>query len=707
MKLFLVFLVGLFALVLSNDGKKQYKVANKEFLEKQKRIMQLFKHINQPSHDKEHIEIAKTWSFGEKTDHYTKPEAVKQFIQYWKYGFIPKGEIFSVFHHEHLEQAIALFKIFYYAKDFETFYKTAVWARQNVNEGIFLYSFSVAIVHRPDTYGIILPPIYEVYPHYFYNSETIHTAYYYKQTHRDQHTDQEHGDKAYTIDANYSGHYLNLHPEQSMSYFIEDVGINAFYYYYNLYYPFWMCGKTYGIEKDNRGEIFYYVYQQIVARYYLERLSNDWGETPFINWDVPIETPYYPSLEYPNGLEFPTRPAYAKLHEYFYNYGQRWTTKGPYGYSHSFIHDYERRINDAIDKGHVHDHDGKKIDLTTYEGFNVLGNIIEGNHDSPNKKYYGTIQTFARHLLGYSYQPLDKYHTVPSALEHFETSMRDPAFYQFFKKIVMKFQRYQQYVPPYTEKDLVFPGVKITKVEVDRLVTYQDYFYSDLSNAVYDSDHELEHDTFHIRARQERLNHKPFTYKVTVKSDKDAKASIKIFLGPKYDEYGRYINISENRLNMVELDHFVYDIKSGENIITRHSQETNVYGPDRTSYTDLWKQINEAHKGQKEFHIDGKQSYFYFPQRYMLPKGSPEGKTYQIYVIVYPYEQYKGKDQEIGEYYYPKVGTGAIHVDGYPLGYPFDRFIKFEKLWKQIPNSYFYEAKIYHKHSDEINSSHH
>lgn len=272
-------------------------------------------------------------------------------MQYWKYGMLPKGEIFSVMYQEHLEQAIALFKLFYHAKDYQTFYKTAVWARQHVNEGMFIYSFSVAVVHRPDTYGIVLPPIYEIYPHYFYNSEVIHKAQVYKQTHNHQHHPEKDGDYDYTIFANYSGHYLNLHPEQSMSYYLEDVGINAFYHHFNLYYPFWMSGEEYGLKHDNRGEQFYYVHQQILARYYLERLSNGFGEIPVFNWEVPVETPYYCSLEYPNGLEFPSRPKFAKLYEYFYNYGQSWTTRSEYGYSPILVKDSERRINDAIDSG--------------------------------------------------------------------------------------------------------------------------------------------------------------------------------------------------------------------------------------------------------------------------------------------------------------------------------------------------------------------
>lgn len=337
----------------------------------QKDIFRLFKYINQPSYYKDHVEIAHTYKFHENANLYTvsflknifstrfnkiwkkqKPEVVEDFYEYYHYEtMLPRGHIFSAFNEDHLKQAIALFKLFYYANNFDTLYKTAVWARNYVNEGMFLYSFSVALIHRPDTYYFVLPPIYEIYPHYFYSTEVIHEAQMYKQMYSGQQGAQ-YNDQ--TVHANYTGWYMNVHPEQSLSYFTEDVGVNSFYYYYNLYYPYWMDGQEFNLHYDNRGELFFFIYQQILARFYLERLSNDMGEIDYFNWEVPFETGYTPSMQYPNGLEFPSRPNFAKLYEYFYNYGQNWNFRSKYGYSYTHVMDYERRIRDAIDSGFVH-----------------------------------------------------------------------------------------------------------------------------------------------------------------------------------------------------------------------------------------------------------------------------------------------------------------------------------------------------------------
>ena len=82
---------------------------------------------------------------------------------------------------------------------------------------------------------------------------------------------------------------------------------------------------------------------------------------------------------------------------------------------------------------------------------NILGNIIEGNADSYNRKFYGSIDSLGRKILGYNLEPSGKYRIIPSALEIFLTSMRDPAFYRLYKRIIDLYYRYYlfQYLSTY------------------------------------------------------------------------------------------------------------------------------------------------------------------------------------------------------------------------------------------------------------------
>ncbi|KAG5889589.1 hypothetical protein JTB14_010221 [Gonioctena quinquepunctata] len=701
MKISLVFLVAFWTAVLCTPP------VSRELLKRQQQILKLFYHVNQASTYPEHMDVGKTCFFCDMRslcEKYRKCEVVQDMERLWKYGHLPRGEVFSVFYEEHLSEAIALFKLFHNAITFDEFHRAACWARQNVNEGVFVYALSEAVIHRRDCHGIMLPPIYEILPHYFFNNEVINQAYHHKQIHSPR--DIQSGDGNYhgcTILSNYTFDHMNMGPEQSMSYFMEDVDMNAAYYHFKLHYPFWMNSEEFGWKDTNRGAVFYHAYQQLLAKYYLERMSNGLGDIPTLDLDSVVQTPYHPSMIYPCGVEFPSRPKFAKLHEYFYNYGMKWNWSR-FRHTMSYMKNLERRIDDAVDQGFVFDTKGNKKMLDTQEGFNMLGNIIEHNYDSPNPKYYGSLWRNLCHFFGYSYQPLNNYREVPSALEHYETSMRDPMFYQIVKKMVMKFQKYLSDLPPYTEEEMRFPGVSVKEFEFDPLITYNDWFYSDLTNAVaYHGQEDAK--TFDCRVRQYRLNHKPFTYKIKVTSDKDQRVAVKVFMGPAYDKNGDSMFLSENRYNFLEFEHFVHDMKSGENVITRNSHEMRFYAPDRMSFRDMHKRVKAALEGDAELKMDERQNYFMWPQRFMLPRGSVSGTTYRFFVIVYPYVPYQeGKYHTDGV---PTPGTGEVFVDNRTLGFPFDRVIPFEKMWNSLENAHFQEVKVYFKDIYDINAPHH
>lgn len=464
-----------------------------------------------------------------------------------------------------------------------------------------------------------------------------------------------------------------------------------------------MESEEYQIQNPHRGEQYYYVHQQILARYYLERLSNNMGEIPYFDWDWEVETGYYPSLQYPNGMYFPVRPSNVELYKPQDGYQSHSFYYSNFTWSQSWVQDYEQRIRDAIDQGFIWTEEGEKLNLYDEQGFEVLGDLIEANPDSPNSRYYGAVQIFARYVLGYSYYPLDKYKIAPSALQHFETSLRDPIFYQFYKRIVMYFQKYKSQLPAYKYEQLEFPGVDIVDVKFDKLYTYFEDFYTDLSYSVFVNKKEFIEESFQVRAQQDRLTYKPFSYNIHVKSDKKAKAMVRVFIGPKYDEYGREINITFNRLNFVEFDRFTYDLTAGDVEITRTYQD-NWYAKDFPSYKQLYQSVSAALEGKQEFHIYQQDQYYGFPTRFLLPKGSEEGTTYQFFVMVSPYQP--EKLEEHTEWYWP-TGFEQKYVDQYAYGYPFDRPINNEWTFN-VPNVYFEEVDIYHFDDvKEINSPHH
>lgn len=89
----------------------------------------------------------------------------------------PRGELFYPWYPDVHDEMVALFDLFYFAKDFETFYNTAVWARFNMNEELYKYVLVIATIHRSDTKHIRLPNLYEICPHYFFNEDVIFRAH--------------------------------------------------------------------------------------------------------------------------------------------------------------------------------------------------------------------------------------------------------------------------------------------------------------------------------------------------------------------------------------------------------------------------------------------------------------------------------------------------------------------------------------------------
>jgi hypothetical protein len=660
---------------------------------KQKTILEVLHHVYQHETESKYYTDAAAYKLNENFDNYTNVEAVKEFYKYYEHDVLEHDELFSIMYEKHRDYAIALFHVFYYAKDWTTFYNTLVWAKYNVNPGCYVYALSVAVLHRPDMQGIVLPAPYEIYPYYFFNTEVVQQAQEYKMQNFNG-LKQVDGKFEAIIPYNYTYDSYKQNEDQKISYFTEDIGLNSYYYYFHIDYPFWMEGKQFGLNKDRRGELYLFEHQQLLARYHLERISHGLGDIPEFSWFKKFETGYTPNLRYYNGLMFPVR---SNNHQFYHekNY-----------YDIATVHNYERRIRDAIDYGFVILPDNTHIDLTKPESVEYLGNMIQGNPDWPFIRLYKYVVVYAKMILGGSieYHTLEK--SVPSVLEHYETAMRDPLFYVLYKRLISYYWQFKDQLPSYTQQDLEFDGVKIEKVEIEKLVTYFDYFYSDVNNLVeYDySQHKNEYfANFLIKTRQQRLNHLPFTFKLNVQSSKTVKSVVRVFLGPKYDEFGHVIDINENRENFWFLESFVYDLKSGNNVIERNSQDFTWFVKDRTTFSQLYKHVMTAFNGGETFKLDNTEAHCGFPQRLLLPRGGVNGIPYQFYFIITPYvapkvEQYSTYEQV----YTCGIGSGSRYLDALPLGYPFDREID-ETVW-DTPNMHTEDVLVYHKNEQEINS---
>lgn len=261
---------------------------------------------------------------------------------------LPRGEIFTLHIDRQMKEVVTMFHLLHYAKDFTTFIKTACWMRCYLNEGMFVYALTVAIRHREDCKGIILPPPYEIYPFYFVRADVIQRAYMLKmkkglldhklcEFYGIKRTDKD----VYIIDENIYDCRTCLSSEDKLRYFTDDIDLNTYYYYFHVDYPFWMRDECFDKLKMRRFELTLYMYQQILARYYLERLSVGLGHIKTLSFHKTIREGYWPWMKLHNGVDLAKRTNnYVVLHDDNVDLLR-------------LVEDYEMIIKDAIIKGFV------------------------------------------------------------------------------------------------------------------------------------------------------------------------------------------------------------------------------------------------------------------------------------------------------------------------------------------------------------------
>lgn len=701
--------IGIFILIASALALANGKVAIKgpkpdlknvglsSFLQKQKVILEAFQHVHIIDEKSELYQVANNFNWTNIAESYDDTSVIDKFLSLQRVGLLSRNEEFSVLRKSHIEEAVSLFHLLHEAEDWETFYQVLAWARYNVNEGVFIYATTVAVLHRPDFEGIVLPAPYEIYPYYFFDAETIQAA----QNSKLQglpYTKKAAATNILIINSNYTGWNKRTNPEQALSYFMEDIGLNTWYYYFHADYPFWVDSKD-TLFKNRRGEVYLHTHAQLLARYYMERLSNNLGDIPQFSWRIPFRTGYNPALSYYKGSSFPVR------NNYYSTYNEQ-----SY-YPIEKLESLENRVQFAIDHQFYTLTNGTIIDLSKPEAVEYFADLYKYTPYKNDGKLYGLLEVLGRTLLGTATENYSTDEYLPSVLEHFETSLRDPAFYQLYGRLIRYYLQWKTKLEPYSSDEINFDGVSIETVGLDRLTTYFDKFDSDITNAVdieaakvpvpkFGKKASKPVEDLVIKARQWRLNHLPFTLNLSILSEKSQKAIIKVFIGPKFDEAGNLIDINKNRENFYELDKYVVDLNVGRTIVARNSNQFTFYSKDRTSYYELYKTIMLAVNGEAKLPIDFSESTCGFPQRLLLPKGKKGGMPVQLFVIV---SEYRSPSTWVIQKDWFSSSNCRRDIDARSLGYPLDRYID-ETAW-YTPNMKYIETAVYHKTELDINSS--
>lgn len=142
-------------------------------------------------------------------------------------------------------------------------------------------------------------------------------------------------------------------------------------------YPFEASDRRI-VDKDRRGELFYYMHEQIIARYNFERFSNRLPRVGRLsNFRAAIPDGYFPKLDsLVVSRSWPARISGAILKDLNREVDQ----------VRLDISDLERRRErflEAISKGSVVDQTGHRMALDERRGIDILGNMMEASILTP------------------------------------------------------------------------------------------------------------------------------------------------------------------------------------------------------------------------------------------------------------------------------------------------------------------------------------
>uniref|UniRef100_A0A182WQI0 Tyrosinase copper-binding domain-containing protein n=1 Tax=Anopheles minimus TaxID=112268 RepID=A0A182WQI0_9DIPT len=575
-------------------------------------------------------------------------------------SWVKRRDAFSLFNSEHRKAAGKLMKLFINQPNAETLIDVAAYARDRLNGPMFQYALSVALLHRPDTKNVPVPSMLHLFPDQFVDPATNPRMMEEGSIVLDENR------MAISIPMNFTA--TDVEPEQRMAFFREDIGVNLHHWHWHLTYP--GSGPQEVVRKDRRGELFYYMHQQILARYQVDRFAQGLGRVePLTNLREPLREAYYPKLlRSANNRTFCARYPGMTLSDVV-RASERTDVR---------IEDLESsiaRVLEAIDSGAAINADGERVPLDDARGIDILGNLIERTSLSVNRNLYGDLHNSGHMLLAYIHDPRGTYLESFGVMGGVATTMRDPLFYRWHKFVDNLFLRHKMRLVPYTTAELSNSNVTLEALEtqldrsegaVNNLVTFLERSQADLGAGLDFGPTGTAFVSF------THLQHAPFVYRLRINSSArgNRQDTVRIFLLPRQNEQGRPLSFEERRTMAIELDSFRVNLRPGMNSIVRRSASSSVTIP----YERTFGNVVQANAGNVQSRFCG----CGWPAHMLLPKGNASGVAYDLFAMVSRFEDDNANvnyDENSGcDDSYSFCGLrDRVYPSRRPMGFPFDR----------------------------------
>lgn len=606
-------------------------------------------------HDK--LDAIEQKMFNEKAYAAEVPQVVLPTIQYPDIEFalkLTKSETFSLFNDEHLVISGQLITLFMGVKKVDELIALGVYCRERLNAFLFIYCWTSALLHREDTRGIRMPDITENMPSKYFQKWVVNDSRrVIYMTNVDRPIIKLRTENAVT----------NISDEARMSYFREDIAINQHHYHWHIIYPF--TGPFDIVNKDRRGELFYFMHNQV-----LHRMDNDRycqgipAVTPLkLGQNATCASGYYPKLDTSLGSRYisgrPDNVSFPDVH-----------LDGS-TLSQTSIGLWMERIMNAIMTGFVTLPNNELLKLTPENGIDIIGNLIEASSLSYNRMYYGSMHNNGHLLIARCHDPSTSNKEEPGVMADTNTAMRDPIFYQWHRAIDDLFREYKSTLPIYKKDDFEFPGIKVGVVQIvkDRKETksLETFWEWDDINCSRGLDYKT---STPVYIRFKHLNHDEWEFHIDVTNSLPTAviASVRIWLVPVNDFARRNLRLVRSQNLSIEMDKFVAKINPGRQTVVRKSEDSTVTIPFSRAFPHAFGQTAEVVTSDTAYCTCG------WPHYMHLPIGSMNGIPFNVVVMLTPFEKDRTDSDDVGIDASSYCGLrNKKYPDKRPMGFPFDR----------------------------------
>lgn len=519
--------------------------------------------------------------------------------------------------------------------------------------------------------------------------------------------------------------------ENQLNWFREDPLMNEHHEHWHVVFPY--AGFPSGsplVEEKRHGEMFFYMHQQMLARYDAERLVAGLKRVePYSDYRRPIEVGYDPgafAIRQRRGGSsgefepFPARPANVFLEDIPHD------KPGIGGRSHTIdrhetLRDYFRV---AVAKNELIAKDGKLIELSGHKGSDLLGATNEVSRAGVNNEYYGNHHGFGHLLISSVGNP----GIQDGIMAATEGNLRDPIFWRWHKHIDTFNFDYQSTQSSHDFSDA--PRLRLSPdgalgSDAIQLIQTKKLPKNIVSNELAATatmeesklgklpvvdilNTETRNGVFKLSEGEEiysysYLWHEAFNYifQMQNESSQDVSATLRVFLCPmeKSEELSAEDEWLNDRSLWIEMDKIAINAPAGQrSLICRPDTESSVIKRPAIISPAYVEDVDIPEGG------DGSPSDYYcgcgWPYHLLLPKGDDKGRAFALLVIATDgkLDSVPTKPGECGSMSY--CGAKDRYPDERPMGYPFDRSLQMSlvDLVKEQPN--FALRKLTIKHSD-------